>query len=149
MIVPDPIELGEDAMERWADENVRGDHFRCSECGLWQPLAFAVQATPNPYSPAICGNCAFASYFRRTSVVSELTMLDFIAERMYQRDCARRNTIGARWDCLRAEVKKRYLRDAQESFDQWVAEQKLAQAARESGNPRAFFASTSGDDHGA
>jgi hypothetical protein len=61
MSVPDPIELGEAAMERWADENVRGDHFRCAECGLWQPLEFAVQATPNPYSPAICGNCAFAS----------------------------------------------------------------------------------------
>jgi hypothetical protein len=57
MRVPDPIEQGESRMERWAEENMRGDEFRC-ECGKWFPLDEGVPSSQDPYSQPICGDCA-------------------------------------------------------------------------------------------
>ena len=58
MRIPDPIELGEARAERWAEENMRGEEFRCADCKNWFPLDIAVQATPDPYAVAICPECA-------------------------------------------------------------------------------------------
>jgi hypothetical protein len=57
MELPDPIELGEMHAEAWADENVRGDQYRCSDCGAWHPLEDAHPSSLNPYSVPICGGC--------------------------------------------------------------------------------------------
>lgn len=57
MHVPDPIELGEAMMERWADEHVRGMNFQCG-CGRWIPLDGGIYNSSNPYSPPVCLECA-------------------------------------------------------------------------------------------
>lgn len=57
MNIPDPIELGETSMERWAEDNMRGDRFLCGGCGLWVHMDQATQSSPNPYAPPICWAC--------------------------------------------------------------------------------------------
>lgn len=57
MHIPDPIEIGESAMERWADENVVGENFICG-CGQQCKLDDAVYVSPNPYAPPVCPDCA-------------------------------------------------------------------------------------------
>ena len=59
MRVPDPIEMGEASMERWADTHIEGNWFLCDGCGIRYRLDEAIQATPNPYSAPICCHCAF------------------------------------------------------------------------------------------
>jgi hypothetical protein len=55
--VPDPVEIGEGLAERWADENIEGDQFRCADCGVWGPLEDMHPSSANPYSVPICGSC--------------------------------------------------------------------------------------------
>jgi hypothetical protein len=57
MHIPDPIELGEASMERWADSNMRDDEFKCYSCGQWFPLDTAQMSSPDPYAPPCCINC--------------------------------------------------------------------------------------------
>ncbi len=56
--IPDPIELGEARAERWAAESIRGDEFKCAGCENWFSLAVAQPASSDPYSAAICPECA-------------------------------------------------------------------------------------------
>jgi hypothetical protein len=55
--IPDPIEIGEDRMERWMEANCDGDTFTC-RCGAPCPLACALPSSPDPYSEPICPACA-------------------------------------------------------------------------------------------
>jgi len=61
MRVPDPIEIAEARMDRWAETHIDGDQFLCDGCGKWYPIDAGVAATPDPYSPPICSNCACQS----------------------------------------------------------------------------------------
>ncbi len=57
--IPDPIEQGESRMERWFGDHVNGTRWLCDGCGKWRDTDDMHQATPNPYSQPICGECAF------------------------------------------------------------------------------------------
>lgn len=52
----DPIERGELRVEMWADENIRGDSFKC-ECGKWCKLIDGEALSPDPYAQPWCPNC--------------------------------------------------------------------------------------------
>lgn len=54
--LPDPIEAMEDSAERWADENIVSEEFRCS-CGKWCKLDDAIHIHDNPYAPPVCRDC--------------------------------------------------------------------------------------------
>lgn len=54
----DILESMEDAAESWADENMRGNEFKCPGCGKWFPLDEAVASSPAPYALPICTGCA-------------------------------------------------------------------------------------------
>jgi len=56
MSIPDPIERMEALAERWADEHVEGDMFKCS-CGKMAKLEDAHPIDSNPYSPPVCPDC--------------------------------------------------------------------------------------------
>jgi hypothetical protein len=60
MSVPDPIERGEATMELWADSHIDGDKWLC-DCGKWRDISDMHPSSPNPYSPPICGECAFGA----------------------------------------------------------------------------------------
>ena len=64
-MLPDITELYARHAERWADDNIRGDDFRCPRCGVWSPLAEAMPASPNPWAPPICRGCAQLEEGRR------------------------------------------------------------------------------------
>jgi hypothetical protein len=57
--VPDPIEIGEASAERHADRFYGEHQFQCAGCFRWFNWDVAVAASPNPYSPAICPECAY------------------------------------------------------------------------------------------
>lgn len=57
MNIPDPIEIGEDQAERWADKNLSGDVFTCF-CGTACHIDNGVFIYPNPYAPPVCPDCA-------------------------------------------------------------------------------------------
>jgi hypothetical protein len=57
MELPDPLECWENAAERYADENMKGDSIRCANCGGWVPLDQTWPSSNNPYSPPICYEC--------------------------------------------------------------------------------------------
>ena len=52
----DPIERGEARCERWADDNVVGDKFKCG-CGQWCPLDDGECITSDPYGTPVCRQC--------------------------------------------------------------------------------------------
>ena len=56
MHIPDPIEQMENMAERWADDNIKGNEFKCG-CGKWTPLSEAQPSSANPYAQPICGEC--------------------------------------------------------------------------------------------
>lgn len=56
MYIPDPIEIMENCAERWAEENISGDNFRCS-CGKICHLSKGQTIDSNPYSPPVCPDC--------------------------------------------------------------------------------------------
>lgn len=56
-IMIDQFEAMEEAAERWADENLRGDNFIC-DCGMLCKLDAGVYVSANPYAPPICPVCA-------------------------------------------------------------------------------------------
>jgi hypothetical protein len=53
----DPTEIAEAVIERWAEENMRDDQFRCS-CGVWIPIDGGFYMSGNPYAPPVCMECA-------------------------------------------------------------------------------------------
>ena len=57
--VPDPVEIGEAAAERFADEHVDGDIFRCADCGSAALLSEACQDSSDPYGAPICYDCCW------------------------------------------------------------------------------------------
>jgi hypothetical protein len=56
-VIPDPIEAAESSAERWADDHIRGNDFKCC-CGKWIPISEGVCISPNPYAPPVCIDCA-------------------------------------------------------------------------------------------
>lgn len=66
-------------------------------------------------------------------------MLEFLASEMYQADCARKNTMGVRWLCLRDDVAAKYLKRATAAHEAWSADEKRAEGLRKANDPRAFF----------
>ncbi len=56
MYIPDPIERLEASAERWAEEYVFGDSFKCS-CGKMCKLEDGQSIDPNPHSPPYCDDC--------------------------------------------------------------------------------------------
>ena len=61
MYIPDPIERLEAFAERWLDENVHGDSFKCG-CGEMCELRDGQSIDPNPYAPPVCPDC-FREWF--------------------------------------------------------------------------------------
>lgn len=58
--IPDPIEIGESQISRYEDR-IDGDKYKCF-CGKVVNLDDCVSASPSPYAPPICGECAQANY---------------------------------------------------------------------------------------
>jgi hypothetical protein len=56
MYIPDPIEIMEASAERWADENIEGNMFKCG-CGKMCKLDEGNPIDSNPYSPPVCPDC--------------------------------------------------------------------------------------------
>jgi len=56
MYIPDPIERMETFVERWADDNIKGDMFKCG-CGKMCKLNDGQPISSNPYSPPVCPDC--------------------------------------------------------------------------------------------
>ena len=54
--IPDPIERGEMRAERWYDDNVEGDSFKCG-CGNRCKLNDGQPISPDPYAPPVCPEC--------------------------------------------------------------------------------------------
>lgn len=57
MYIPDPIEIGEQRAEEWAETHVVGNQFLCYGCEKFFHLDEGVCATPDPYSPLVCRGC--------------------------------------------------------------------------------------------
>jgi hypothetical protein len=74
--------------------------------------------------------------------VKDLAPIDYIADGLYQADCAKRGVIGVRWIYLREDVARTYLKRAVEMFTEWAFNHRDVDLARQRGNPRAFFEST-------
>ena len=60
-LLPDPIERGFDAAERWADAHSRGDEFLCGHCEQWAPESSMQFLSPNPEAAPVCIPCADAA----------------------------------------------------------------------------------------
>jgi len=58
MEIPDPIELGENRMERWANTHIFNGQFFCDGCKQWHAISNGYPSTADPYSIPICGNCS-------------------------------------------------------------------------------------------
>ena len=56
MYIPDPIERMENIAESWADENIKGDQFKCG-CEKWCSLNDGQPIDSNPYAPPVCPDC--------------------------------------------------------------------------------------------
>ena len=56
MYLPDPIERMEASAERWAEENVEGNMFKCS-CGKMCKLEDGQTIDSNPYASPVCMDC--------------------------------------------------------------------------------------------
>ena len=61
MNIPDPIERLEAFAERWSDENIYGDSFKC-DCGEMCELKDGQSIDLNPYAPPVCSDC-FKEWF--------------------------------------------------------------------------------------
>ena len=56
MYLPDPIERAEASAERWADEYIKGNMFKCG-CGKMCELEDGQTISSNPYAPPVCMDC--------------------------------------------------------------------------------------------
>ena len=56
MYLPDPIESMEASAERWADDNIKGNMFKCS-CGKWCSIMDGETLSPDPYAIPVCPDC--------------------------------------------------------------------------------------------
>lgn len=56
MYIPDTIERLEASAERWAENNITGNMFKCS-CGKRCRLIDGQPIDSNPYAPPICMGC--------------------------------------------------------------------------------------------
>jgi len=56
MYLPDPIERMEASAERWADEHIKGNMFKCS-CGKMCKLNNGQTISSNPYASPVCDDC--------------------------------------------------------------------------------------------
>jgi hypothetical protein len=56
MYLPDPIERGEASCERWAEEHMKGNMFKCG-CGKWVDINKAETLSPDPYAIPVCPDC--------------------------------------------------------------------------------------------
>ena len=54
--LPEPLERLEASAERWANENISGDLFKCG-CGRMCKLMDGEVISENPYAPPICPEC--------------------------------------------------------------------------------------------
>ena len=67
MYIPDPIERAEEAIERWADNNIINEDFICS-CGKLCRLIDGQTIDSNPYAIPICPEC-FDEWCRENNVI--------------------------------------------------------------------------------
>lgn len=56
MYLPDPIEKGEDSCERWAEEHMINNMFKCG-CGKMVDINKAETLSPDPYAIPVCPDC--------------------------------------------------------------------------------------------
>ncbi len=63
MYIPDPLEIMEASAERWAEENIKGNMFKCS-CGRICKLSKAETLSSNPYAIPVCRDCCEKYYER-------------------------------------------------------------------------------------
>ena len=56
MYIPDPIEQMENMAEKWANEHIKGDVFKCN-CGKMCKLNDGQPISNNPYAPPVCMDC--------------------------------------------------------------------------------------------
>ena len=56
MRLPDPIERMEASAERWADENIKGNMFKCG-CGKMCKMDDGETIDPSPYARPVCPDC--------------------------------------------------------------------------------------------
>jgi hypothetical protein len=65
--------------------------------------------------------------------------LDFIANLLYQADCAKHNSNGVRWWCHGARgSRRRWRKKAREAIEQWAADEQATMNSRNK-SPLEFF----------
>lgn len=57
----------------------------------------------------------------------DIGVIDYMANAIYQGECAQKNTIGCRWTCLREDLRRKYLKKAREGYLAWVADELRAE----------------------
>lgn len=58
------------------------------------------------------------------------TAIDYIANKLHQQDCRRKNEIGPRWWCLRADMKAMYRMQAKANVAGWRASERTTERNR-------------------
>ena len=66
--------------------------------------------------------------------------LDFIANLLYQADCAKQNMHGVRWWCHGARGgRRRWRKKAREAIEQWAADEQATMSNQRNRHPLEFF----------